>query len=788
MPLSLDWKVLEVVGDARNARATTRANGTRSLAIVRHACVVTALCLRAGAAGAQEAAPEEVPAATAPPPSSEAAAEPSTESLDELVSSPESAEPAGAKPEAEPEEDGELLDLSLAEVLEVEVTVASKQEESLLVAPGMVTVYSSEQIKRYGYYTLADLADITAGYSSYTLFGERVFETRGQKAGSFNNNKHLLLVDGIPINHAKSDKAPIDYEFPLYFADQVEFLRGPSSTLYGTSAFFGVVAIKPKTLTEPGSAFEAKASLGLPVVDPDEQSWLVERRVMANALQRTERHMVSINGGYFARRPSLQVSGDTGSDRPEVYAPPSQTLNYDGQDSVFLRVADTVHSGPVRGTTFAVMYMDRTTGHGEYFRPDLYAHESAMLEWTTFIPYVKFERKVSDEVIVQSFVKYNLSRERGRLIRFGPEGFAEDPATGTIPTDSAYAQYVHDFEGLFQLDYRPWEIIDVIAGADIDTRKQSSGGTEGYAFVNSPAEGAPPPDDVELGSAQLTTLSGFGQARASLPVLAGLDLTLGLRGDVGFGRDHEYDQLSPRAAAVLRLTDRTAFKLLYSSALRAPSVKELNLNDEARASLERRGEDTSGIVELEAEMIQALEAVIAFESRRISGTTAVFANRTENPLDGVPYRGENIFVNTNREVDAIGIEGELKVLPIADLPIIVNGAMARATDELDQPVDDVPVLKANFGVGYQLHAPIELGAHVWAKWVSSYTVADPARNGGDGHFTVDVNIIGKITSDLSAELLVQNIADEIYYYPFGGLARAPGPRRSALLTAALSVW
>ena len=72
------------------------------------------------------------------------------------------------------------------------------------------------------------------------------------------------------------------------------------------------------------------------------------------------------------------------------------------------------------------------------------------------------------------------------------------------------------------------------------------------------------------------------------------------------------------------------------------------------------------------------------------------------------------------------------------------------------------------------------------KWYKRLHVN--TRNGGDGHFTVDVNIIAKITSDLSAELLVQNIADEVYYYPFGGLARAPGPRRSALLTAALSVW
>jgi hypothetical protein len=74
------------------------------------------------------------------------------------------------------------------------------------------------------------------------------------------------------------------------------------------------------------------------------------------------------------------------------------------------------------------------------------------------------------------------------------------------------------------------------------------------------------------------------------------------------------------------------------------------------------------------------------------------------------------------------------------------------------------------------------------KWVGESTVADPRREGSDGYVTIDLNIIAKLTSDLSAELLVQNLADEVYYYPSGGLPRAPGPRRSALATLSLAVW
>src|SRR6185436_6886304 len=92
-------------------------------------------------------------------------------------------------------------DLALAELLNMSATVATKNAAAVSRSPSTITVYGEQDIRRLGYYTLADLADVTAGYGSYSIFGEKVFETRGQKAGSFVNNKHLVLIDGIPVNH-----------------------------------------------------------------------------------------------------------------------------------------------------------------------------------------------------------------------------------------------------------------------------------------------------------------------------------------------------------------------------------------------------------------------------------------------------------------------------------------------------------------------------------------------------------------------------------------------------------
>ena len=70
-----------------------------------------------------------------------------------------------------------IYKLDLAELLNMEVTVASKTSEKVSDAPGMVTSYSSSDIENYGYYNLSDLSSITSGYSNYTAFGEKMFET-----------------------------------------------------------------------------------------------------------------------------------------------------------------------------------------------------------------------------------------------------------------------------------------------------------------------------------------------------------------------------------------------------------------------------------------------------------------------------------------------------------------------------------------------------------------------------------------------------------------------------------
>jgi hypothetical protein len=190
-------------------------------------------------------------------------------------------------------------DLSLAELLNMSATVATKSSATVsrTLASSRFTAPRTSGASRY---TLADLADVTAGYSSYSIYGEKVLETRGQKAGSFVNNKHLVLIDGIPVNHGRGNRAMIDENFPLFFANRVEFLKGPASALYGTGAFFGVVNVVPKELEDRGFRAEWRAGFG---------SNQAEKRVMANGMYRDGVRHAAIYAGFYDKGPSQAFTG-----------------------------------------------------------------------------------------------------------------------------------------------------------------------------------------------------------------------------------------------------------------------------------------------------------------------------------------------------------------------------------------------------------------------------------------------------------------------------------------------
>jgi iron complex outermembrane receptor protein len=142
----------------------------------------------------------------------------------------------------------QMPDLKLEELMGVsiqDVFGASERLQPVTEAPSSVTIITADDIARYGYRTLADVLRGVRGFyvsndRNYSYLGVRGFGRPGDY-----NSRVLLLVNGHKVNDNVYDQASIGGELGIDVAmfDRVEIIRGPASSLYGTSAFFAVINI-----------------------------------------------------------------------------------------------------------------------------------------------------------------------------------------------------------------------------------------------------------------------------------------------------------------------------------------------------------------------------------------------------------------------------------------------------------------------------------------------------------------------------------------------------------------
>src|ERR1700736_6135942 len=144
-----------------------------------------------------------------------------------------------------------LLDMSLEDLMSIEIDSvygASGFKQKVTEAPASVTIITSEEIKKFGYKTVADILRNVRGFyvtydRNYSYLGVRGYGLPGDY-----NSRIALLIDGHRLNDAIYAAAPVGPEFPIDIdlIDRVEVIRGPNSSLYVASAFLGVINIITK--------------------------------------------------------------------------------------------------------------------------------------------------------------------------------------------------------------------------------------------------------------------------------------------------------------------------------------------------------------------------------------------------------------------------------------------------------------------------------------------------------------------------------------------------------------
>jgi outer membrane receptor for ferrienterochelin and colicins len=144
-----------------------------------------------------------------------------------------------------------LAKLDLEQLMEISVesvSGVSKYAQSIRHAPASVTVLSAADIRNYGWRTLADALRTAPGFH---IRNDRFYEYVGNRGFTRSydyNSRTLVLVDGHRINDPIYQQGSVGTDFLLDpdLIERIEIIRGPGSSVYGSSAFNGAINIIPK--------------------------------------------------------------------------------------------------------------------------------------------------------------------------------------------------------------------------------------------------------------------------------------------------------------------------------------------------------------------------------------------------------------------------------------------------------------------------------------------------------------------------------------------------------------
>jgi len=658
-----------------------------------------------------------------------------------------------------------VFDLTLEQLSQVNVSISSKVVLPLNLSPATVSAYNQQQLLQQGIHQLADLADITPGFSSYSIYGERVLETRGQKAGSFENNKHLVLLDGIRINHARSNKAPIENEVPLWMLTKLELLRGPASALYGQSAFLGVVSLD--------SALNSKDDFSAMVSyqAPDKG---IRANLKGNLHSKLGHSYVAYS--YFKKDSHDALVGPDFS--------PLQKY-YDDQKAEFIYARQQVETDSLGSFTLGYIELNRQSGLGEHWTGDLSVYEND-IDWATKISYLSWQQQLSYQLLAAIKFVNNDSREAGISSN-------ENRTQVNQGIPISYSRYRVNVNAKLVEAELTWQIAQqqsFIIGASIEERQEkgdyiATGLTEPNLYFD--------PDNLHTidyfprqNSAIKTNQGIYFQYYDLLTNWADTHITAGIRFDKGEYLTDSFSQWSPRVSLVNMLNESWTIKVSYSSALRAPSLKEYLLNNEAIDIINEDAKDADQVLsrlqdKLLSETIESTEISVSYQHDNFQIKFNNFYNHTEHLLNGQPVFFENkdgqvisqnTFINSQQDYSVYGAEIELQWRLAKNWQLNAFISQAIPTTGSEEATRDIAQFKSNLSI---------TGIYAWFTINLMRLYHSDISGDIDYISRFDINISqeeGLFINNMSTYLKVVNVFSQDNYHSIDSELGNPLPGRT----------
>jgi outer membrane receptor protein involved in Fe transport len=608
-----------------------------------------------------------------------------------------------------------LTELSIEELLNVEVYSASKFAQKTTEAPSSVTVITAADIKNYGYRTLVDLLNSVRGMNISYDRNYNYLGVRGSgRAGDY-NSRMLLLVDGYRLNDSVYDQASIGTEFPvdLDLIDRVEVVRGAGSSIYGSNAVLGVINVITKRGRDYGG-LEASAEVASFGTNKERLSYGKRYENGAELLVSASKYHSDGQDLFF----------------PEFNAPATNNgvaRNMDG---------DRYHSffGKLsyEGFTLTSGYSSRdktvpTAPYGTLFNdPGMWTNDTAAFADLAYYGVLDKRWNVSAHVF------------EGRYSYDGIYPYAGPPTV--LNYDAAQGNWWGTevkFLGRFEKH-------KVVAGLEYQNNYRQD--QINYDIA---------PYALKLDDKRNSTRDGI-YVQDEITLDKGLLLNAGLRND---NYSNVGSAVNPRLGLIWGTTDTTTLKFLYGTAFRAPNVYELYYST---AGIQK------GNPALMPEKIVTYEFVVEHSLQPNFRLTAnIYRNRISDNISQItdPADGMLVFVNAG-QVDAQGAEFEAERLWNGGARLRASYAwqISRDKETGDELINSPRHLaKLNYSVpvwGDRLRTGLEL----------QYTGSRKTLAGGtaNGHLLTNLTLLSEnLARNLTLSATVNNLFDQRYSDPGG---------------------
>ena len=440
---------------------------------------------------------------------------------------------------------------------------ASKYEQKVTEAPSSISIITADEIKKYGY---RDLGEILKSIRGFYVTDDRNYKflgIRGFGLPSDYSNRILLLVDGITTNDNIYDAPLIGTEFPLEIdlIDRIEVVRGPSSSLYGSNAFFGIINV----ISKKGRVYKGTEISGEAGSFKTYKSRLSYGNKYQNGME------VLLSASYYQSRgdESLDYS-DTYDEDPWICADDNPDNCY-GLQEIWPgnSVAEDMDTDRYRNFFAKISFRDFTVEGNFHKRKKVIPtapwetifnkSNNYSIDTRSWID-VTYDHTYANSLTVVARVNYNYYKYAAEYPYAGdPDAGEADVVTGR---DTAKGEWINSE---IQVSKTYYERHRMMAGASYhgnlrQIQKNWYSGADTWGSL----------DDERHND------SWGAYFQDEFNIRDNIKLNGGLRYDHfrTFG-----DTLNPRIALIYNPVERSTVKAIYGSAFRSPSVYELYYND-----------------------------------------------------------------------------------------------------------------------------------------------------------------------------------------------------------------